>query len=126
MSDEIKHQIFQLYSFRNSINIKTSPKILVREIYNAYFKRKVIDSSKDKCGKHLILSIDETTRDMFDLGFNYLERFNRPENTTVDLFVDEYEYDATIPESDDGYQDHEYNEYYCKDPIFQDPKQGKD
>ena len=82
LNDEIREQISQ--EFHLKIKPDSSDKILLKQVYNAYFKTDVIKSRHDEGKNHYYYYIPDEIRDMFIFG---LERL-RPLPLNHDIYDD--------------------------------------
>ena len=88
MSAELIKTIFEQYHFAK-LTEKSSAKKIIKNIYNAFFGKKIIESRTDK-SRNVKFIISDTTRYMYEFASNRLEirdiKLNIPVN---DPFINE-------------------------------------
>ena len=87
MNDEIREQISQ--EFHLKIKPDSSDKILLKKVYNAYFKKDVIKTRHDEGNKHYHYYIPDELRDMFKFGLQHLRPLSMNNDTFDDLVIEE-------------------------------------
>ena len=94
LSNEIIEIAFKQIVFQSASKTSSS-KVLVKRIYNVVFDRNVISSRQDG-NNHYELFIDEDTKSMFELGFNFLRSYqedvipsNQEQQISTDDFINE-------------------------------------
>ena len=87
MSDHIREQISQ--EFHLKVKSNPSDKILLKKVYNAYFKTDVIKTRHDEGNKHYHYCIPDELRDMFKFGLQHLRPLPINNDTFDDLIIEE-------------------------------------
>jgi hypothetical protein len=93
LNDHIREQISQ--EFHLKIKPDSSDKILLKKVYNAYFKTDVIKTRHDEGKKHYHYYIPDEIRDMFKFGLEKLRPLPMNNDTYDDIFFEEESTDET-------------------------------
>jgi hypothetical protein len=89
LNNELIEQIFNEYYFKD-LTKKSYHNNIIKNIYNNFFGKHIVKSFYDN-QKHCKLYIDDTTRDMYELGSTYLKVYIKPASiidTTINSELD--------------------------------------
>ena len=88
LNDELVDEIFEQYHFKD-LTKASKPKAIIKNIYNSYFGKNIINSCTDN-NKHYKLTIKDETRMLYHFSINNLKarNMNEYEFSSVDMFND--------------------------------------
>ena len=88
LNDELVDEIFKQYHFKD-LTKASKPKAIIKNIYNSYFGKNIINSCTDN-NKHYKLTIKDETRMLYHFSLNNLKarNTNEYEFSSVDMFND--------------------------------------